>query len=590
MLSDHQDSSFNTSEDDSIDKNETKAKNSFSSYTSCSTTATIVIPSAHWALCKPLPRRPGKRLCLNKGWTNYFSEALSKNPRVCHCTLNGKFNSVRAVYKHDHNYSTPGIISATILCSNHSTEGISCPVSVKLHSRKIVAGGFATFHATICGIANHTDVRSRQLRGERRVIEASKCLYTPPSQRHFELVGEVSLNSPISANVPSISQLRKAKSEMKCKNRDGSDVFASIMQQQKSMQPAFIRSLSIIPFRCVMWSDGMLQCYKKTCKLYGRQTLFLDATGCIVKKILDQKGEVFASSLVLKHVVEGEQQIPVAIMLSNFHDTVNYTTFLQQWWLSISKISVPLPGAVVVDWNWPSIHAVCLVFNAMNIVNYLKVAKDIVEQRLQNNVIKNLTVIGLGKAHLIRDMTLWSEVNGNKGVQRSVTHFWKCALAGLLILQDWKKAKLYVHHLLKMLRTKDKSQCIDSIDFVANCISDDVAEVNNILHRPSNTSIEETVHSYYFPIHHNDTLYKQSPFYQEACMILHNLEKRNNDEVCSDIEEHDINLYFNTPLSNRLVKEILPYLPMVSSILWNPSRYAVDYEQSKHKKEDFHHG
>ena len=122
----------------------------------------------------------------------------------------------------------------------------------------------------------------------------------------------------------------------------------------------------------MMWSNKMASSYIETAK-YDRPNLFMDATGGCVRKVYDQKRDVYVVALVIQHPVRKQPQLPIALMLTNSYGTPDYTAFLHSWWhfmLTLNK-NTRKPLSVTTDENWPSMHAVCLVFNGCDIIRYL---------------------------------------------------------------------------------------------------------------------------------------------------------------------------------------------------------------------------
>ena len=104
-----------------------------------------------------------------------------------------------------------------------------------------------------------------------------------------------------------------------------------------------------------------LDCYREKISRNEQVELYFDVTGGKIKAV--DCRDVYIMLLLLANSESGRPQIPVAMQLSNCHDTPAYTSFLQRWWSCInSEKDVELPSAVVVDKNWPSIHACSWVF------------------------------------------------------------------------------------------------------------------------------------------------------------------------------------------------------------------------------------
>jgi hypothetical protein len=313
----------------------------------------------------------------------------------------------------------------------------------------------------------------------------------------------------------------------------------------------------------------MLRCYLATSKLQ-RPSLSLDATGEVLKGFDDQNGQILVSSLILQHPCPKVQQIPVAIMMSNSHDTSSYTNFLQRFWLSLCPQLPVHPECVVIDWNWPSIHACCLVFNNLGIVQYLALCKYIVDGKLDLSGIRNFVIIGIGRSHFIREITRWKEITRHEMQEESVA-FWKYASVHLITFTNWDSAKEYLRHLVTVLLSPSEENCATSVNFVKDSLADSRS------YDPDSVLEEVCVEDQppiLEPSHRSETIYSQSLFHQECLVIYDTVRKTFPNTSSSRIYQE--NMYRNDSLANKLLTTILPYFPMVSGILWQAERYAKD--------------
>ncbi len=74
--------------------------------------------------------------------------------------------------------------------------------------------------------------------------------------------------------------------------------------RQNIHSPSFVHSIEVVPFRCIMWSEPMLECYVAVWK-FERLRLSMDATGGPVRRFNDQSSQIFILSLGLQHPKPG---------------------------------------------------------------------------------------------------------------------------------------------------------------------------------------------------------------------------------------------------------------------------------------------
>ena len=210
------------------------------------------------------------------------------------------------------------------------------------------------------------------------------------SERRAQLVRRL---GEYSSRVYSADVLCRARSNIRTALRGGVNVLEELRVLHATMKPTFIRNIGVVPFYVNLWSKSMLDCYKETVRKFGRVEVYMDATGGIVHKVDDQ--DVYATSLVMGSPRVGRPQIASALMLSNCHDAATYKYFLNQWLSAVNDgTPVDLPDVVVIDFNWPSIHACSSALCGMDVVQHLRACMAIVQGQWTVDMIRNFTVIG----------------------------------------------------------------------------------------------------------------------------------------------------------------------------------------------------
>ena len=164
----------------------------------------------------------------------------------------------------------------------------------------------------------------------------------------------------------------------------------------------------------------------------------------------DQKWDIFLVALVMQHPTPGEAQLPVALMLTNLHGTPDYMAFLSNWWWSMRKSNpeVCKPLSITTDFNWPSVHALCLVFNGCDVIRHLRTCKAILCHKLASTDLNDFTVVGLGCAHFVHALVRWTEM---KSVDHLLQFFWQCLLTSMISMTMWFQLKSYFKHIVIIL-------------------------------------------------------------------------------------------------------------------------------------------
>ena len=391
---------------------------------------------------------------------------------------------------------------------------------------------------------------------------ASIIIYGTVSERCAQLISRL---GAFSSRVYSSDVLCKARSEVRVALRGSKDEMEELLVLHK-LKPTFIRCIKIAPFSVLMWLNSQLDCYCRMVKGSGRPELYMDATGGKVKR-MDGK-DVYATSLVLASRQVSKPQIPVAIMLSNCHDTPSYTSFLQNWWSAVNaEKSVDLPAAVVVDMNWPSIHACVLVFFGMDIVHYLKSSMAIVNGQWTTEMLNNFTVVGLGRAHMSKMIVTWKEMKGD----RLTSLWWKYAAVKLLTMVQWTEVQEYLHHLFSVLLAPTTRHIESSVEYVSSCI------VRTTLHDSMwlTHDVDDTTPC---PTLRSETIYSQSPFYTTGQQILRAATPTVGENAVDDDDFLHVtsNVRYNPALAEKLLKVVVAYMPLMSGIIFANQRFACN--------------
>lgn len=513
----------------------------------------IILSSEEWEKIKPVKTEKG--FLRMTDWTALFAKKLRDNSLIAKCTINGVYHRIRRIYIPEEKTCRAGVIQGLMKCSNGD-----CPIQIRFASTSIDAHRGTKFRIEVTGLPNHEDMKPRQLRGADRIQEGSINISTA-SERRAQLLAKLGEYSTV---VPSASAISKARSEMRTLNRGDNNYIHQLLALHSTLRPTYIRSIEIIPFRLLLWSEKMIECYQQQVSLVGRVALLFDATGGKINKVNNK--QVLISSLVLPAITKGQPQIAVGMMLSNSNNTSAYTNFFQRWLHFVESRRIKQrPAAIIIDKNWPSIHAICLAFNQMDIMTYLRTSMQIIEG--QSNVdLNTFTVIGIGRSHTVRNIVHFESLKCRR--DPSTKLWWKYASINLLTMTDWVTIKRYLKSLFRVLLADVTSDIMDDIDYIKSVIlrfdfefeSDDedifkICEHNNEMNKST-------------------ALYKQSPFFVFGKKLLDDVQINMKTPSTQCIISSNGNVKQNPELAFEILKFVVAYAPMVTGIMFNINRYS----------------
>ena len=102
-----------------------------------------------------------------------------------------------------------------------------------------------------------------------------------------------------------------------------------------------------------------------------RPSLYIDATGGVVKRPSGMDGKIFYYALVLPGAGRGVSSLPVAEMLSNGHAVPDVSNFLRRWLYSVQMFTKLLPSKIETDFSYVFIHSLLNVINIESLDDYL---------------------------------------------------------------------------------------------------------------------------------------------------------------------------------------------------------------------------
>ena len=91
-------------------------------------------------------------------------------------------------------------------------------------------------------------------------------------------------------------------------------------------------------------------------KAVEKLSLYIDATGGVVKRPSNMKGKIFYYALVLSGAGKVIPCLPVPEMLSNGHAVSDMSSFLQKWLYTFQKLFKRLPFKLETDFKYETAY------------------------------------------------------------------------------------------------------------------------------------------------------------------------------------------------------------------------------------------
>lgn len=329
-----------------------------------------------WVTIKPSKKKHAKRLRLRGCWTTLFSQKFQENNKIC--VLKFTQNTVKKRNSRKKNcYFFAGKASCKFKeCCKYDfyikKDPGDAPKKVKVY-------------VTRSGDINHgsQDIQRRQLKGKVREKMKKGLQKEGVSNTYYKNLASLSDTEKQFGNLtnaPSkgvLHNLRKEDSEGLYGPKDPiHDVILTgeILRDEDNTSKllcGYVQYISLLPFTVVLFTEATIQLLKKA--IVKKIPLHLDATGSVVRKIAGQNKPIFYYALVLKDTSCKSPIIPVAELITNSNTTVNITYFLGRVKEACIKMGCRLvqPVRIEVDFSWPLINSILLVFGSENMVKYL---------------------------------------------------------------------------------------------------------------------------------------------------------------------------------------------------------------------------
>jgi hypothetical protein len=270
---------------------------------------------------------------------------------------------------------------------------------------------------------------SRHLRGQRREEVKQRLEHTKPSELRAQL-SSAAISQDLDASIPSLGVLQKLSSQCRLQHRVNSDPLLDLLERCSSLQPHYVREITVEgmqPVKLLAWLDESVSILKYLSKSRQPIIVGIDSTAAPILPWKSGQG-VFYYYAVALHLPRKPDVPPTSLcdFITNRHNTSSIFTSVFRWFFDcILSNSISL-AAIITDFNWPTIHALTLALNRMDISAYLDATWKIV----QGNANISLTVVALGRSHIFKEFVSWPEIVQQKS--SLVRRVWKVAFARII--------------------------------------------------------------------------------------------------------------------------------------------------------------
>jgi hypothetical protein len=413
----------------------------------------------------------GTRWRMGPDWTDEITKALEEQLGI-KCCLRLKYKN-KLVFAEGSCRECPFKIEMTYSDIVDSTN----PNSVRIAMR------------TLVDFDNEQHMRDckRKVSGANR-LESSKALDGQLPLQFYE--GIINRKKEINPNVPSLTTIRKIRSEKRLELRIKMDEYAALRNLQ--YHPDFsnvIKCLQTFPrYLNIFWSEEQQSIVNNT-KQY---VLMIDATGSLVQDPLKKELDSYAIKspslgpiyfyLALMRSHENEKSVPVSQMLSQSH---NANTTIQ-WLSSFADAVKNVPDEVWMDCSSMLMLAACKSYNNCTTVEYLKYCYS----ALEGEKFKIKTLIRIDKSHMCKIFARW-KIWGRCG--KDVKRFYVKILKTIVSEEDFSKAKLVIQNIIVIMESSFMNAHLQaSFDFLQKYV-DSRKDDNNDLEEKGVEADEENI-------------------------------------------------------------------------------------------------
>lgn len=467
-------------------------------------------------------------------------------------------------------------ITVRVYCSHCDSNGNKCR-RYKILNSNFNEGVFDIYYENIpiC----HTNIKMRQVSAYERQLYAEKTIANRIDRVSEQLIEDE--NSDFVQkhltlmNYKTDDVLRKIRSEqIKKHDMDSDDIKDLINEYINQEDPYFkyLQKVSLIPFNVQCWSPMQKDFVRyMRQKMDGNMTLYLDATGGLVRKPKISCKSLYYYALVLPILIyENEPTIPVAItdMVSGSHtyDTIHGWLFSFRIYLEKEFKFWPIFQNIVIDFSFAEINSTVEAFNRIDIVQYINEAYHSLHTQDSNFKSKYVKII-LCSNHLMNNMS--RDVCKHFPKYYRGTQILKSILAYFIVENNYVQLKEIFKNLVILLKSKYISkQTVESMENILKISNENINFSDDVEKDCDAISVETR--------DLENTIYNQSLFYKEFNEISKTI-------TIDPTFSGGVNYMYNPQFLEIFLKKYIAYLPMVSKIVLDCNKYSNSHVENYFK-------
>ena len=323
----------------------------------------IQIKSEKWNKIKPTS---GSHK-LKTSWTHVLYSGFRKYNHCCALTF--KYNHLKTPKSRKKSSPYLKVKANCMFSSCKATYIFEIPNRPSHKDKKI------TVHVSRTGNVQHRsdETRARPASNKKRG-KIAKAVAGGVSNAYYHRLGNTPLIEQIAGNLShSLSKdiLKAVSAELNKSTRLHDDMLMELIITQQIMResdtdfvlcPGYIQHLQVDPFGVHLYTEKGIALTVEHLRQSSQVTLFLDATGGVVRRLHNQNKRVLYYALCLSG--DGKNKpLPVCEMITNDHTVANISFWLMKFLSKVRRITAHKIGEVETDYSWALMQGVLLAFD-----------------------------------------------------------------------------------------------------------------------------------------------------------------------------------------------------------------------------------
>jgi len=334
--------------------------------------------------------------------------------------------------------------------------------------------------------------------------------------------------------------------------------------------PGYIQHLQVDPFGVHLYTEQAISILVEHLRTHAPVTLFLDATGGVVRRLPNQPKRVLYYALCLSGAGKNKPPLPVNEMVTNDHTVANLSFWLMKFLTKVRRITAIKISQVETDYSWALMQGVLLAFNKQDILGYLEMLCKAIQGSFTKKELRAITVLHLCSAHILKAVSVsFSRKTSDKGLREFANH----CVAHLVNSSNLDSAVNFFAHMGRIFGSKLSSQdATKSLEFIKTCIKSKSNQGDDSSTQAIKTQTE--------PPQRAKAVLANSPFLHFFKDVLENDQSEGQD-VDGNCKK---NPYYCPEIIHVLLQDYMGIFPLWSGlVLGDLCRYAIDADETKLK-------